>query len=136
MAKQTSVMLQNGKIYIADYYYQQKDWIEVDPNQLPTRLLVGTGIALCEAILNLRLNRLGGLVNIVQTPDWSGGYDFRIDYPSEELGDFEYVENVGSPRDLIGTYYMSHKEPFHEMAYDKPVLFEDLVDEFLGIRTI
>lgn len=132
----TTIKSENGKVFVSNYYWRQEGWIEVDPNHLPTRLLVGTGIALCEAILNLRLNRLGGVVAVVQTPDWSGGHDFRIDYPSEELGDFEYWENEGSPRELLGTYYMSYKEPFHEKAYYTPVLFEDLVDEFLGIKTI
>lgn len=136
MTNNTIIKSENGKVFINNYWWKQQEWVEVDPNKLPTKLLVGTGIAICEAILNYRLNLLGGSVIVKSVPDWSGGHDYTISYPDWELGDYEYKEALGSPRSLLGTTYMAHIEPLHEEARDILVLFEDLIDDFLCIRTI
>lgn len=64
---------------------------------------------------------------IIQTPDWNGGHNQSLFFSNDEnvdwyegLGDFEYVEWVGRPIELLTQepWLNSHKEPFHEEPYD------------------
>ena len=64
---------------------------------------------------------------IIQTPDWNGGHDQSLCFSKDEtedwydgLGDFEYVEWIGRPIDLLKDepWLNYHKEPFHEEPYD------------------
>ena len=70
-------------------------------------------------------------VSIIQTPDYSGGYRQQLHYSSDEdedwyadLGDFTYVEWVGTPIDLYKKepWLCDHIEPFHEEPrdYERP----------------
>lgn len=69
---------------------------------------------------------------VIQTPDWNGGHDFRIEFTEEPfLGDFEYEVadyKLSKIEEHLDDTFVGHKEPLYEEQYDYNITLRELLE--------